>query len=78
MDDPAPFYRAELKPIDRPLTLVPWALGCVRGRRDVCFFYAFEEAYWAKIEDWGGTVKVMVANGVDERGFFDVRRGEIN
>lgn len=78
MDDSAPFYRAELKPINRPLALIPWSLGCIRGRRDACFFYAYEEAYGAEIEHWGEAVKVVVANGVDERGFFDVGGGKIN
>lgn len=78
MNDPASFYCAELKPINRAIALVPWALGCVRGRRDACFSYTFEEAYGAEIEDWGGAVKEVVANGVDERRFFDVGGGEIN
>lgn len=78
MDDSTSFYCAELKPIDRPIALVPWALGCVRGRGDTCFSHAFEEAYGAEIEDWVGAVKVVMAKDVDERGFFDVGGGEID
>lgn len=78
MDDPASFYCTKLKPIDRPIALAPWALGCVRGRCDACLSYAFEEAYGAEIEDWVGAVKVVVANGVNERRFFDVGGREIN
>lgn len=78
MNDSASFYCAELKPIDRPIALVPWALGCVWGRRDACLSYAFEEAYGTEIEDWGGAVKVVVANDVNERRFFDAGGGEIN
>lgn len=78
MDDSASFYCAKLKPIDRPFALVPWALGCVRGRRDACLSNAFEEAYGAEIEDWVGAVKVVVANGVNERRFLDVDGREIN
>lgn len=78
MDNSASFYCAQLKPIDRPIALVPWTLGCVRGRRDVCLSYTFEEAYGPEIEDWVGAVEVVVANGLNERRFFDVDRGEIN